>query len=212
MRPPANIAGGGSRALLVSLAVSLVLSGCASQKTQVPAPQSTTTGQKESFEPWAVAEGQVDGKPIFIRQAVALDKRVAPAEYPYAASISVPYKADDTGMPQDQHIFQDLNNVEDLLAAQLENKQRSLFAGVVTNEGVRTFIFYTADPKAVTSTVRALQTGTETKLNLDITLDRDWKLYRETLQRPANSVDTPQAAHPPADRASTNTAGQQPTQ
>lgn len=189
MRPPANIAGGGSRALLVSLAVSLVLSGCASQKTQVPPPPSKPADQakKESFEPWAVAEGQVDGKPIFVRHAVGLDKRVVPAEYPYAASISVPFKADATGMPQDRAIFDELKNVQDLLAGQLDNKQRSLFAGVVTNEGVRTFIFYTADPKAVTSTVRALQAGTETKLNLDITLDTSWKLYRETLDAPGVS-------------------------
>lgn len=194
MRPPANITGGGSALLPVPLAFSLILSGCVSQPQVVPVPPSKPAAQKQGFEPWAVVEGQVDGKPIFIRHAVSLDKRVIPAEYPYAASISVPYKADSTGMPQERTVFQELNNVEDMLAAQLENKQRSLFAGVVTNEGVRTFIFYTADPKAVTSIVRSLQKGTETKLNLDITLDKDWKLYRETLQAPAHGQDKPQAS------------------
>lgn len=190
MRPPDNrglrpsnhavgIAHDGIHFALIAALAIVLLTGC--HAPPKPPPEKTQTPPVQSFVPMAVFEGETEGgKKMFIRRTTALEKKAAPEKYVHAATISVSFKPDASGMPADENVHESLKKLEDMLISLLEDKERCALAGVVTTEGVRTFVFYTVDPEAVKNIVGNLQKlSPEHKMDLDIAVDKEWQFYKD---------------------------------
>lgn len=182
----ATIARNGIRFALGSALAAALLTGC-NMPPKAP-PVETKTPPAQTFAPMAVFEGETeDGKKMFIRRTTELEKKAAPDKYVHAATISVSYKPDATGMPADANVNESLKKLEDMLISLLEDKERCALAGVVTTEGVRTFVFYTVDPDAVKNIVGNLQkVSPDQKMDLDIAVDKEWQFYKD-LEPPENA-------------------------
>lgn len=157
----------------------MLLHGCTSGPTTVPEPPAVKR-PAQTMDNWAVFEGQADGRTIRLRRAIGLESKIDRQKYPFLATVSYAFNADASGQPADEAAQAILSDVEDSLVRALEVHDRCLYCGVITVDGVRTFVFYTKDKEAVKNIVANLQSKVQGgKLDLDIALDRDWQLYSD---------------------------------
>jgi len=97
---------------------------------------------------WSVSEGQYDGKPLIARLNGGLKPLLADSRYQHRIGIALPFNTPgDDGLPSGEESWQ-VSEIEDLIAAELEEHHESVFAAVITTNGMREFIFYTSDPDA----------------------------------------------------------------
>jgi hypothetical protein len=100
-------------------------------------------------ESWSFFEGEHNGKPLFARANLALKPYIGHPEYQHQIGVAMPFNSpDEHGFPSAQESLE-LNQIEDMLCAKLEDDNQSLFAAVITTGGMREFVFYTRNPQSV---------------------------------------------------------------
>lgn len=123
------------------------------------APAALPDGPVSSWkipERWSVGRGQKDGKPVFTRFNVALKPFVGRPEFAHQLGIAVPLNAPTPdGLPTGVEAAE-LNQIEDEITSRFLRGNESLFAGVITTNGMREFILYTRDPQAALAKAAAL--------------------------------------------------------
>ena len=129
--------------------------------------------------PWTFIEGLHEGHPMTVRLNTSLREVIAHPDYPLQVGITVPmHLPRENGMPGADESA-DLKKIEDELYLALLPKNESLFALVITTNGMREFVFYTSNDGAVREKVNDIrdQIFTHT-IQLMIRPDPSWKVYR----------------------------------
>src|SRR5215813_1283961 len=105
---------------------------------------------------WSVCEGEYKGKPLIARVNTGLRSLASDSRYQHRIGVAVQFmSAGDDGLPSGEESWQ-VSEIEDLIAAALEENRESLFAAVITTNGIREFVFYTSDPDAAEKKLAAL--------------------------------------------------------
>ncbi len=129
---------------------------------------------------WSVVEGEYNGKPLIARINTGLRPLVADSRYQHRIGVAVPFtSAGEDGLPSGEESWQ-VAEIEDLIAAALEEHHESLFAAIITTNGVREFVFYTSDPGAVEKKLAVLAKKIDSHQIQRVThLDEGWTVYRQ---------------------------------
>lgn len=97
-------------------------------------------------ECWSLFEKQYEGIPLRVRLNEGLEDYVCHPRYMYQVCVTVPLnEADENGFPFPEECKL-LDELEMLLKDKLEPQQMSVFAAVLTLDGVRMIILYTYQP------------------------------------------------------------------
>jgi hypothetical protein len=87
--------------------------------------------------------------------------------------------AGDDGLPSSEESWQ-VSEIEDLIAAALEEHHESLFAAVITSNRMREFVFYTSDPYAAEKKLAALAEKIDShQIRSVVQLDAGWMVYHQ---------------------------------
>lgn len=128
---------------------------------------------------WLLARGERDGFPMIVRMAAGYRGMSAHPGYDHhiivGAKLRTPTSA---GFPSTEE-GDDLQRFEENLSAALEIDNESVCVLVVTNHGIRDFIFYTRDPYAAKARIDAALSGLQGfRFEVAIEPDREWEIYR----------------------------------
>jgi hypothetical protein len=137
------------RLVAVSALVVLVFAVILACRRKVP--EASPSGPISSWkieEKWSVGHGERDGKPIFTRFNLGLKPFVGRPEFAHQLGIAVPLNAPTPDGLPDGAEGEELNQIEDEINRRFLTGNESLFAGVITTNGMREFILYTTDPQA----------------------------------------------------------------
>jgi hypothetical protein len=135
------------------------------------------TGVEQS---WTMFHGEFDGKPLIARANAGLKPHVGHPNYSHHVGVSIPFQnPDQNGFPQSDEAAE-LMNIEDKICAELEIGNQSLFAAVITTNGMREFVFYTSNPEAVQTKLEKLKGEIRShSVQVIIKHDANWNTYRE---------------------------------
>ena len=128
---------------------------------------------------WLVARGERDGFPMIIRMASAYRGTGPLPGYDHhiivAANLRSPNPA---GFPSTKE-GDDLQRFEQSLCAAVEVDNETLCVLVITNQGIRDFIFYTRNPDGAKAKLDAALPGLMGfKFEVTIEPDNDWDIYQ----------------------------------
>lgn len=134
-------------------------------------------------EQWGLSQGTYHDKPIFFRVNKGLKKIIGHPQYPHQVGIAVPLNnPNEHGLPISVEGDQ-LNVIEDQLVDSLEVEKVSVFAGAISTNGMREFVFYTSNPEQVVGKFKAIQGKTTShEIQLMIKEDKDWQTYKTMLE------------------------------
>jgi len=129
---------------------------------------------------WSVLNGEQNGKPMFIRRNESAKLLATHPEYSSRVGIAIPLlEPNEHGLPTNDEMAS-LNTIEDKLVGSLESNQDSLQVLSITTNGMREFVFYTRNPKAVQLAISKISSEvSEYELQYYIEEDKKWKLYKQ---------------------------------
>src|SRR5688572_29390113 len=135
------------------------------------------TGVEQS---WTMFQGESDGKPLIARVNAGLKPHMGHPNFSHQLGVSIPFqKPDQNGFPQSEEAAE-LMDIEDKICAEFEAGNQSLFAAVITTNGIREFVFYTSNPEAVRTKLEKLKGEVRShSVQGMIKHDADWNTYRE---------------------------------
>ena len=127
---------------------------------------------------WLLARGERDGFPMIVRMAAAYRGMGAIPGYDHhiiiGASLRSPTPA---GFPSTEE-GDDLQRFEENLCAAIEIDNESLCVLVITNRGIRDFIFYTRDPQGAKARIDSALPGLRGfQCEIAIEPDENWEIY-----------------------------------
>ena len=128
--------------------------------------------------PWAISQGEHNGSVMIVRSNTGYAEFGSVPGYEHQVGIAVPLRAPEaTGLPSPEENAE-LSTIEDTLCLALEEHAESLFAAVITTNGMREFVFYTRAPQEVRLRFGQLRDRITThQLQLMIQPDKDWAVY-----------------------------------
>lgn len=128
---------------------------------------------------WVLAEGERDGFPMIVRMADAYTDLAPVASYGHHVILSVHFRnRQPNGFPSSEE-GDDLQSLEENVSWLLEAGNESLCVLVITNNGLRDFIFYTRNADSVR---RKLEDNPKVfqgfVVEFAIEPDDDWRIYK----------------------------------
>lgn len=132
----------------------------------------------EITENWSVSEGTYDGNLLIVRVNRGVAQAVGHSAFPHRVGVAVPLRLPDSnGFPGPEEAEQ-LQQVEELLSAELGADRQSLYVASISTGGMREFVFYTSDPAATHNLLdRLAKTVTTHELQHIIEPDPKWTVY-----------------------------------
>ena len=141
--------------LILFLGVLLVVVAACRRRAAQPELTGPVSTWKIS-EKWSIGQGQQDGKPIFTRFNLGLQPVVRRPEFAQQLGIAVPLKNPTAdGLPTRAE-SEELNQIEDEIQRRFLPGNESVFAGVITTNGMREYILYTTDSQKALAKAREL--------------------------------------------------------
>jgi uncharacterized protein DUF695 len=130
--------------------------------------------------PWALAQGTQKGKPLFVRINEGLAPVAGHPEFSDQLGVAVQLREPtDEGLPEEAESAE-LNAIEDALCADLLPDNQSLLALVLTTDGAREFVFYTADKEAARRKATAVGRRIATHhLICRLRRDPEWRIFKQ---------------------------------
>jgi hypothetical protein len=127
---------------------------------------------------WSVAEGEDDGKPLYIRFRDEFRGRPA-AQFPRLIRIVWSYEADEKGLPTLEAI-PSLKDFESRLVQAA--RAIAVLVAAITNNGQREWMFYASGLAAFEACLNSIQEGQEL-YPIEVTSARDpkWSAYTEDI-------------------------------
>ena len=134
----------------------------------------------ETADIWVEREGKYGRMPMIIKVNNGLKSLAGHGLLQHQVGIAVQINKPLTnGLPDDEEETH-LDNIEETLITELKESNLAVFAVVVTTGGLREFIFYTHNPKAIENSFNKLeQRITSHALQLNIQRDKQWMLYKQ---------------------------------
>lgn len=130
--------------------------------------------------PWAVAEGEHNGKTMIVRINTGYRNRKSVPGYEHQVGISVPLKKPEIGGLPGPAEGAVLGEIEDTICNSLEKQAESLLVAVITTGGMREFVFYTRQPDNVQDRVTKLRERiTSHEIQVIIQSDKDWEIFAQ---------------------------------
>lgn len=128
---------------------------------------------------WILARGERDGFPMLVRMAAAYRGLGGIEGYDHHLIVGTNLREPTPdGFPSSAE-GDDLEHFELNLCRALEADDESRCVLVITNQGIRDFIFYTRDPLGVKAKIdAALEKLNGFVFNIAIEPDKDWEIYR----------------------------------
>jgi hypothetical protein len=128
---------------------------------------------------WLLARGERDSFPMIIRMASAYRGSGALPGYDHHIIISVKLRSPSpAGLPSEEE-GDDLQRFEESLCSAIEKDNQSLCVLVITNNGLRDFIFYTRDPSGAKEKINAALSALKGfEFSIAIEPDERWEIYR----------------------------------
>ena len=128
---------------------------------------------------WSLAQGERDGFPMIVRIANAYRGLAPLPEYNHHLIVSVHLRNPrPNGFPSSEE-GDDLQALEENLGRLLETGNDSLSVLVVTNNGLRDFIFYTRNVEGMKQrTEEAVPIFKGFEVELSIEPDAEWRIYQ----------------------------------
>lgn len=128
-----------------------------------------------SFNPqdWSIAEGEENGKPLYIRFRDAFSDKKADPTFPRVIQIVWKYQADEQGLPTEAEIPQ-LKAFESRLVEATEPNKVAVLVCVCTNNGAREWMFYASGDTAFEDCLNTISEDQE-PFPIDITSAPDPK-------------------------------------
>lgn len=97
--------------------------------------------QSQQNEPWVVATGEADGKPLIVRFRVAVPPGVNGKSHPALFTIKWAFEGGASGLPGTE-IRERMARLEDLLTDHLEQNAVAFHTATITGNGVRELQWY----------------------------------------------------------------------
>lgn len=128
---------------------------------------------------WLLARGERDGFPMIIRMATGYRGIGALVGYDHHVIVGASLrKPTSLGFPSTEEGV-DLQEFEQGLSSALETDRESLCVLVITNNGMRDFIFYTRNPMGAKEKLdAALPALKGFRFSVAIEPDADWEIYQ----------------------------------
>lgn len=105
---------------------------------------------------WSIAEGEEDGKPLYIRFRDEFREKGPDSRFPRLIQIVWKYEADDKGLPS-LEVVPALKSFESRLAEAVETDKLALLVAVCTHNGEREWMFYAQSVARFQERLNALQ-------------------------------------------------------
>ena len=131
---------------------------------------------------WAVAQAELDGKPMFLRINEGLRPWVGRSPFGHRFGVTVPLRApNEHGLPTDEEASA-LEQIEEALLAAFPPGGPSLLAVVITTGGFREWVFYTSAADEVGPALEALRPrAAPHEVQFYVEPDRKWAVFRSFL-------------------------------
>ena len=128
---------------------------------------------------WLIARGDRDGFPMIVRMAQAYRGMGALPGYDHHVIIGARFRSPTpAGFPSTEE-GGDLQRFEENLCAAIEVDRESLCVLVITNQGIRDFIFYTRNPDGAKEKLDVALSGLKGfEFSIAIQPDRQWEIYQ----------------------------------
>ncbi len=128
---------------------------------------------------WSVVQFDSNGSPGFARVRQDLTKEIRDY-FEYRIGVAIPLNApDEHGFPQGDE-FDQLSNIEDKLASQIEHAGNGVQVIAITSNGMREFVFYVRNRRVANKAVNQVKgsiAGHE--LQSYVKHDPDWVVYQQ---------------------------------
>jgi hypothetical protein len=136
----------------------------------------STINERGTF---AVMQGQMEGKNLFLRYNQSVARFAGSAKFPYQAAVGIELKnADQSGMPNPQEL-NELGAIEEILMRKVNAQNQTLLTFVTTGNAMRTFYFYTGQPDSFRKIVDEVQVAVKDhKFKIAVNEDPEWNTYR----------------------------------
>jgi hypothetical protein len=143
-----------------------------SSKTSAPPPTADP-------DDWTLGEGERDGFPMILRLDNQFKRRAPLPEYKHHVILSVHLRdPSPNGFPSTEE-GDDLDALEENLCKELEAGKESVCVLVVTNNGLRDFIFYTRNAESAHERIKTvIAGGTGFVIEIAIEPDSEWYIYK----------------------------------
>lgn len=129
---------------------------------------------------WLVSQGQMNGKPIFVRRNQSAASLVGHPSYRFRVGVAVSLlKPRADGLPANAEM-EVLNLIEDKLCSALESSEHSLHVLAITTQSMREFVFYTRSPDAAAQAIESVRASVQThELQSYVEEDPQWEVYAQ---------------------------------
>lgn len=129
---------------------------------------------------WSVAQGKFNGSALFLRINRGVASLMADPRYKDRVGVAVPLVHPSAeGLPGEAEL-KELSEIETALGEELESDSSSLPVLVITTNGMREFVYYTADPATFEPAVQRVRRSIKHhQLESYMQPDPDWSVYRE---------------------------------
>ncbi|MBI5203319.1 MAG: DUF695 domain-containing protein [Nitrospirae bacterium] len=131
---------------------------------------------------WNVLQGDMNGKPIFIRVDTQWKESSRKTQYPYRIGIAIPLNnPNNDGLPSNDEM-NILNSIEDLIDKELIQEGKTILTLIITTNSMREFVLYTNIPKVIQSKYNVLKNKVKThEVQMIIENDPKWEVYKSFL-------------------------------
>lgn len=130
-------------------------------------------------EAWNISEGQYEGRRIIVRQNVEARPIVGNDRYPFRVGIAIPFiSPQKDGMPNEDEIIV-LERIEDLIYDYFQAKHTGILCIVITTQGMREFIVYSAINRITDLTGSLSRHFPRYDIQHYVEQDKEWDVYRQ---------------------------------
>jgi hypothetical protein len=125
-------------------------------------------------------EGDNEGKPMVVRRNDSAGEYAGHRELPFRLGVAIPFvPPDENGFPAPDETWE-LDEIEDALVDERQEKQTGVLTLVITTSGMREFVSYVRSAKDADAAVQtAAAAGEEHEVQYYVEEDPEWKLYAE---------------------------------
>lgn len=133
---------------------------------------------------WSIAQGTRENKPMFVRFRDGLKDATGHPAYPFQIGIAIPLlNPTEDGLTNNAEA-DELGKIEDVLVEKLTEKNRSVFAMIITFNGMREFVFYASkwEPEIFERDVKSINSGNY-ELQFMMKQDPKWDTFKQLTTR-----------------------------
>lgn len=127
---------------------------------------------------WSIGQDITEGKPMFVRVRNGLKEAAGHPSYPFQIGVAIPLlNPTEDGLTTNTEA-DELGKIEDLLVEKLTTNNQSVFAMVITFNGMREFVFYASEwkPEFFEQEVKSINSGAH-ELQFMMKRDPKWDTF-----------------------------------